>query len=287
MAVQNSSKKWMLILGGVIAAVALVVGFRHYPPQPNDAAGAIGGAQRYQEPQITGDDVKVTQDEVTKWIQSDTFDRIVKDPVARKLFTDALVREAMIEASGARVTPEMAENSRNQSKNLAPIDGADLGAQKIQIADESGLDDNRAKKVMPIAGDFGRTQDKPNLAPTDGTDFDKSRELVADAPGLDNLKGLTPKTADLGRTQGKPSMVPTDGADLNKIQLAESAVLDRLSKLHPYMAPTDLAMVKTALKNDAIRKAVEDNEFCDALLKVTVSDKLVAYAREMAPLELD
>ena len=95
MAVQNSTRKWMFIGGGVVAAVALVIGFQNYPPQPKDATGTIGAAQRYHEPQITGADVQVGQDEITKWVQSDTFDRIVKDPQARKLFTDAAVQQKL------------------------------------------------------------------------------------------------------------------------------------------------------------------------------------------------
>jgi len=95
MAVQSSTKKWMFIGGGVIAAAALVVGFQNYPPQPKDAAGTIGAAQRYHEPQISAADVKVSQDELTTWIQSETFDRIVKDPQARKLFADASVAAAL------------------------------------------------------------------------------------------------------------------------------------------------------------------------------------------------
>ena len=95
MAVQSSTKKWMFIGGGVIAAAALVVGFQNYPPQPKDAAGTIGAAQRYHEPQISAADVKVSQDELTTWIQSETFDRIVRDPKARKLFTDAAVTTAL------------------------------------------------------------------------------------------------------------------------------------------------------------------------------------------------
>jgi hypothetical protein len=91
MAVQNSTRKWVFIGVGVIAAAALVVFFQNYPPQPKDAAATIGAAQRYHATQITGADVKVSQDELTTWIQSDTFDRIVKDPQARKLFTDAAV----------------------------------------------------------------------------------------------------------------------------------------------------------------------------------------------------
>jgi hypothetical protein len=91
MAVQNSTRKWVFVGVGVVAAAALVVFFQNYPPQSKDAAGAIGAAQRYHSTQITGVDVKVSQDELTTWIQSDTFDRIVRDPQARKLFADAAV----------------------------------------------------------------------------------------------------------------------------------------------------------------------------------------------------
>ena len=117
MAVQNSSRKWMFIGGGVVAAVALVIGFQNYPPQPKDATGTIGAAQRYHEPQITGADVKVSQDELTTWIQSDTFDRIVKDPQARKLFTDAAVLQEFTNRGHLSLAPDTAADGsliRNQ-----------------------------------------------------------------------------------------------------------------------------------------------------------------------------
>jgi hypothetical protein len=107
MAVQNSTKKWIFIGVGVIAAAALVVFFQNYPPQPKDAAATIGAAQRYHSTQITAADVKVSQDELTTWIQSDTFDRIVKDPQARKLFTDAAVI-AMFNDAARKMDADMA-----------------------------------------------------------------------------------------------------------------------------------------------------------------------------------
>src|SRR5262245_2545549 len=106
MAVQNSTRKWVFIGVGVVAAAALVVLFQHYPPQPNDSAATIGAAQRYHSTQITGADVKVSQDELTTWIQSDTFDRIVKDPEARKLFTDAAVISMFNDAARQLNTPD-------------------------------------------------------------------------------------------------------------------------------------------------------------------------------------
>ena len=110
MAAQSSSRKWTIIGVGVVAAVAPLIGFQNYPRQPKDAAGAIGAAQRHHEPQIAGDDVKVSQDELTTWIQSETFDRIVKDPQARKLFADAAVQDRLVAAGRAALAIEDANN---------------------------------------------------------------------------------------------------------------------------------------------------------------------------------
>jgi len=229
MAVQNSSKKWMLIGGGVIAAAALVVGFQNYPPQPKDAAGTIGGAQRYHEPQITGDDVKVSQDELTKWIQSDTFDRIVKDPEARKLFTDAAVRSFM---------------SKESNYASRQLESKDLN--KIQLADESGLDQSRNTPKLEMA-ENSRTKNAINLV--------------------------------------------AEGSDLNKIQLADESGLDQLrlkSNKYPEMQALDMAKIKLlAESNAAINAAMQDSEFCKALLNDALSHELAAYARsrEMEPLD--
>ena len=63
MAVQNSTKKWVFIGGGLIIAAVLVVFFQNYPPRPTDAAGTIGGAERYHAPQIASKDVVVDETE--------------------------------------------------------------------------------------------------------------------------------------------------------------------------------------------------------------------------------
>jgi hypothetical protein len=118
MAVQSSSRKWTFVGVGVVAAIALVIGFQNYPRQPKDAAGAIGAAQRHHEPQIAGDDVKVSKDELTTWIQSETFDRIVKDPQARKLFANAAVQDRFAAAGRAALAIEDANNKSTVA--LAP-----------------------------------------------------------------------------------------------------------------------------------------------------------------------
>jgi len=58
---RGNAKIWF-IGGGVVAAAALVIFLRNYPPQPADAAGTVGAAQRYSSTQITKDDVTVAPD---------------------------------------------------------------------------------------------------------------------------------------------------------------------------------------------------------------------------------
>ena len=86
MARNSGNKGKIFMVGGIVAAAAVVVFLNNYPPKPQDAAGTVGAAQRHYETQITGSDVTVSPDAVATWIQSDTFDRIAKDPTARALF---------------------------------------------------------------------------------------------------------------------------------------------------------------------------------------------------------
>ena len=134
MAVQNSTRKWVFIGVGVIAAAALVVFFQNYPPQPKDAAATIGAAQRYHATQITGADVKVSQDELTTWIQSDTFDRIVKDPQARKLFTDAAVISMFNDAARRLEDGALRRADGSAKLDVGGVRKLDDGALKLDSA---------------------------------------------------------------------------------------------------------------------------------------------------------
>jgi hypothetical protein len=203
MAAQNSTRKWLFIGGGVIAAAVVVVFFQNYPPQPKDAAGTIGGAQRYHDTQITGDDVKVSQDALTAWVQSDTFDRIVKDPQARKLFTDAAVMGMFNDAA------------RKQNVD---------GGRKLNVDDTK---------------DLGR---KLNVDDTK----DLGRKLNVD------------DTKDLGR----------------KLNVDDTKDLARSLKTG------DAAIRAQAMENAAIRDALRNQAFCQALMNDGVRAFLVSEARK-------
>jgi hypothetical protein len=74
---------------------ALVVYFGgYYPPTNEEAYGTIGAAERYRSEQIKAEDVKLDNPEVQAFLQSETFDRLARDPAAR----EALTNEALMQA---------------------------------------------------------------------------------------------------------------------------------------------------------------------------------------------
>ena len=143
----KNANKWVFIGGGVLAAAALVVFFQNYPPEPKDAVGTVGAAQRYHSTQITGSDVKLDTTELTTWIQSDTFDRIVKDPAARALFTNAAVMEALKDGA---VRDEARKLGLDSANKLNVDDARKLGldsANKLNVDDARKLGLDSANKA--------------------------------------------------------------------------------------------------------------------------------------------
>jgi hypothetical protein len=90
------------ILWGVtgVAAMALVSIFVFgYPPIGNSGTeGSIGAAQRYQGATLSMKDVKVPDSDVQQFIQSDTFDRLLKDSTARNALMAMFKDEALAQA---------------------------------------------------------------------------------------------------------------------------------------------------------------------------------------------
>ena len=89
------SSRAKIVFGISAAAVALLIGvymMGFYPPV-DEGAATIGAAKRYQAPQMAASDVKLGDQQAQKFMQSDTFDRILKDPNARKLLANAKFQE--------------------------------------------------------------------------------------------------------------------------------------------------------------------------------------------------
>jgi hypothetical protein len=84
---------WVLAAAAaVVLAVFIVIGF---PKVDRGTEATIGAAQRYQAQQLTNKDVVVGDTQIQEFLQSETFDRLMKDDSARRLLSDRSVRVAL------------------------------------------------------------------------------------------------------------------------------------------------------------------------------------------------
>ncbi len=92
--------KTKLLLG--IAGVAAIAGagalYLGYPQADAPTTGTIGAATRYQAQQISENDVTLADAGVQDFLQSDTFDKLMKDENTLKLLSDSAFRSALADA---------------------------------------------------------------------------------------------------------------------------------------------------------------------------------------------
>ena len=86
------------VLWGLAAAAAIVLAFfsvTGFPPSLGGTEGAIGAAKRYQAGQIAVADVKLGDQTAQEFLQSDLFDKLMKDESVRKALSDPGIRVAL------------------------------------------------------------------------------------------------------------------------------------------------------------------------------------------------
>ena len=91
------------------------------PPAQDGGEATIGAAKRYQATQIAGKDVAVTDSEAQAFMQSETFDRLLKDPDARKALASPEMRTMLKNAQvrDALAQPEFAAALRGIANDAA------------------------------------------------------------------------------------------------------------------------------------------------------------------------
>jgi hypothetical protein len=86
------------VLWGLAAAAAIVLAvfaYKGFPPDLGGSEGAIGAATRYQAGQIAASDVKLGDQATQEFLQSDLFDKLMKDESVRKALSDPGIRQAL------------------------------------------------------------------------------------------------------------------------------------------------------------------------------------------------
>lgn len=233
-AVQGGAIVRTKILWGVtgVAAVALVSIFVFgYPPIGNPGTeGSIGAAQRYQGATLSMKDVKVPDSEVQQFIQSDTFDRLLKDSTARNalmaMFRDPTLAAAM---SNAAVQVALADPALREQLMQPTMRDLFSNATLLEALAKPGVHDlfTPASRVLLTQQGLLEALGKPNV----------QKNLAA---GKVNLALADPALKDL--------MTPAlqQFLEANIVALSQPGVADALA------APA----VQKALSNEAALNAL-------------------------------
>jgi len=93
----NMAKKIMLALAAVAAIVGIAFAVTAWPRLQSGTEADITQAKRYQAQQLSDKDVVLEDTEAHRFIQSDTFDRLLKDDGARRFLNNPDVRVRLID----------------------------------------------------------------------------------------------------------------------------------------------------------------------------------------------
>jgi len=94
------AKKVMFGVAAVAALILISVAITGFPKvNSTGTLGSIGAAKRAQTPQISAADVKTADPAVQQFMQSETFDRLVKDPNTKKMLADSSIRTMLADAN--------------------------------------------------------------------------------------------------------------------------------------------------------------------------------------------
>lgn len=115
------------VLWGLAAAAGIVLAvlaYTGFPPESGGSEGAIGAAKRYQAGQIAASDVKLGDQAAQEFLQSDLFDKLMKDDSVRKALSDPAIRLALADPaiSGALTNPAMRVALTNPDMRVARSD---------------------------------------------------------------------------------------------------------------------------------------------------------------------
>lgn len=148
-----------------VAAVALVIfTVRGFPPVDRGAEGTIGAAQRAQTQQMANNDVVVDDAAAQEFLQSDVFDRILKDESARKALADPDLRKVLADEAIARVlgNDELRNSLRSQAVRRA-MDDPELRKAIDDAAIRKVLDDAAARKAFEDPAAVKKALEVPEL----------------------------------------------------------------------------------------------------------------------------
>ena len=120
----------------VLLAVFTVIGF---PTADRGTEATIGAAQKYQGGQLAAGDVKVGDASVQEFLQSDAFDRLLKDPDARAILSDMRIRTQLASRDFANSLSDMQKRAQLANNDLYRFFSDSAAIRALDLRMGSGL----------------------------------------------------------------------------------------------------------------------------------------------------
>ena len=128
---------WGLVAAAaVLLAVFTVIGF---PTADRGTEATIGAAQKYQGGQLAAGDVKVGDASVQEFLQSDAFDRLLKDPEARAILSDMRVRTHLVSRDFANSLSDVQKRAQLANNDLQRLFSDSAAIRALDLRMGTGL----------------------------------------------------------------------------------------------------------------------------------------------------
>jgi len=257
--VVSTRTKVMIGVAGLAAVAIAAVLITGYPPTGMGSEGTVGAAKRYQGAAMSQKDVKVTGADLQKFLQSDTWHRLMTNKSSRnsihKLFSNQPLQKAMGKPqvlarladkkfAAALASPGMAAVFSNHELELA------LEHTELQLA----LADPKFELAF-------NDQDFQNLLDDPKFELALKDEQFVDALGDAKLSGkLNPE----------------------ELALYHSPALQEALSVPAFEAAMDYPAFVTELSNDVFEAALENHDFLEALADKDMVELFGTPAFELA-----
>ena len=227
------------VLWGLAAAAGIVLAvlaYTGFPPESGGSEGAIGAAKRYQAAQIAASDVKLGDQAAQEFLQSDLFDKLVRDDNARKLLNDTNFKQLAGSVEFRSLV------GRQEFKNL--VDSKALFDVNVSAA-LSDLDLAEQLNSVELAEAFANDH------------FMKALSDVEFREGL-RMKGFSADTALKLKARVGDEIAFKD-------QLRRQGMFDTMLKSQAFLKALDSLEFRQALATESFAKAFSSLEFKTAL----------------------
>ena len=227
------------VLWGLAAAAGIVLAvlaYTGFPPDSGGSEGAIGAAKRYQAGQIAASDVKLGDQAAQEFLQSDLFDKLVRDDNARKLLNDTNFKQLAGSVEFRSLV------GRQEFKNL--VDSKALFDVNVSAA-LSDLDLAEQLNSVELAEAFANDH------------FMKALSDVEFREGL-RMKGFSADTALKLKARVGDEIAFKD-------QLRRQGMFDTMLKSQAFLKALDSLEFRQALATESFAKAFSSLEFKTAL----------------------